>query len=127
MSGVDQAVDRAATKLRETADAWAAEGGAKAKVAELLSEDASFLPKLKPSLIAARARGELPTDEAPNKPRSAPAGPQMRKRPKAKEPRGSGGGGGGGPSPFVVIALALATGVVLAKFVDWRGHAHPKD
>ena len=126
MSGVDQAVDRAAAKLRETADAWAAEGGAKAKVAELLAEDAAFLPKLKPSLIAARVRGELPTDDAPARPRTAPAGPQMSKRPKPKK-RTDGGGGGGGPSPFLVIALALAAGVALAKFVDWRGHAHPKD
>jgi hypothetical protein len=127
VSGVDQAVDRAAAKLRETADSWAAEGGVKAKVAELLAEDAVFLPKLKPSLIAARARGEMPTNEAPNTPRAAPAGPQLRRRPRPKRSGGGGGGGDGGPNPFLVLAVALAAGIALAKFVDWRGHAHPKD
>jgi hypothetical protein len=29
-------------------------------------------------------------------------------------------------SPFAVVALALAAGVALAKWIDWRGHAHPR-
>jgi hypothetical protein len=29
-------------------------------------------------------------------------------------------------SPFVVIGSALVAGVVLAKVLDWRGHAHPR-
>lgn len=121
----DQAVERAATKLRETADAWAAEGGAKAKLAELLAEDAEFLPKLKPSLIVARVKGELPTDEVPSQPRVAPAAPQIpKKRPAPKTPSG---GPGGGPNPFLVVAAALALGIALAKLVDLRGHAHPRD
>jgi hypothetical protein len=31
-----------------------------------------------------------------------------------------------GPSPFLVIGAALAAGIVLAKVLDWRGHAHPR-
>jgi hypothetical protein len=26
-----------------------------------------------------------------------------------------------------VIGVAFAAGVVLAKLIDWRGHAHPRD
>jgi hypothetical protein len=28
--------------------------------------------------------------------------------------------------PFVVIGAALAVGVFAAKWLDWRGHAHPR-
>jgi hypothetical protein len=31
-----------------------------------------------------------------------------------------------GPSPLLVIGVAFALGVVLAKWIDWRGHAHPR-
>jgi hypothetical protein len=31
-----------------------------------------------------------------------------------------------GPSPFLVVGVAFATGIVLAKWIDWRGHAHPR-
>ena len=47
-----------------------------------------------------------------------PAGPQLGERPTPK--------GGGGPSPFVVVGVALAAGVALAKWIDRRGHAHPR-
>jgi hypothetical protein len=30
-----------------------------------------------------------------------------------------------GPSPFLAVGVAFAAGVVLAKWIDWRGHAHP--
>ena len=83
-----------------------------------LAEDAAFLRKLKPSLIAARARGEVPTDGEPGPAAPlAPAGPQHGKRPKAP---------GSGPNPFLVVGAALAIGFLLAKVIDWRGHAHPK-
>jgi hypothetical protein len=26
----------------------------------------------------------------------------------------------------VVVGLAFAAGIVLAKVIDWRGHAHPR-
>jgi hypothetical protein len=29
-------------------------------------------------------------------------------------------------NPFVVVATAVAAGVLVAKLVDWRGHAHPR-
>lgn len=31
-----------------------------------------------------------------------------------------------GPSPFLVLGVSLAAGIVLAKVLDWRGHAHPR-
>jgi hypothetical protein len=48
--------------------------------------------------------------------RRAPAGPQLGNGPKP----------GAGPSPFVVLAAGFALGVLLAKWLDWRGHAHPR-
>ena len=68
--------------------------------------------------MKARAKGEAPTNEKPGEVRAAPVGPQLGKRPKPKR--------SGGPNPFVVAAAALAVGIVVAKWIDWRGHAHPK-
>jgi hypothetical protein len=31
-----------------------------------------------------------------------------------------------GVNPFLVVAGAAAAGVLLAKLIDWRGHAHPR-
>ena len=31
-----------------------------------------------------------------------------------------------GPSPFLAVGVAFAAGIVLAKWIDWRGHAHPR-
>jgi hypothetical protein len=116
----DHVVDRAADRLRELADRAAAEGGIAAKLAQPLAEDAAFLRKLKPSLIAARAKGEAPTDQpAGSGAPAAPTAPQLGKRQKPKKK--------GGPSPFLVVGAALITGIVLAKVIDWRGHAHPRD
>jgi hypothetical protein len=63
-----------------------------------------------------KAKGEAPTDGPV---RSAPSsGPQpAQPTPKKKS---------GGLSPWVVIGAALAVGYVLAKVLDWRGHAHPR-
>jgi hypothetical protein len=33
---------------------------------------------------------------------------------------------GGGPTPFLVVGAALAAGVLIAKLIDWRSHAHPR-
>ena len=55
----------------------------------------------------------------------APSEPQItapRRKPKAKGRRR-----GGGPNPFLVAGLALAAGIAIAKVIDWRGHAHPRD
>jgi hypothetical protein len=119
MNKADQLIDRAANRLREMADHAAAEGGIKSKLAEPLAEDAAFLRKLKPSLIVARAKGEAPTDmPAGSGTPTAPTRPQLSRRPKKT---------GSGPNPFLVVGAALITGIVIAKLIDWRGHAHPRD
>lgn len=118
MSALDSLAEKARTKSAELAG----QGGLKGKLAEELAEDAEFLRKLKPELIKRRAKGEMPTDEEPTEVRQAPAGPQLGKRPKpAKTSSAS-----GGPNPFVVLAVALVAGVALARWLDWRGHAHPR-
>jgi len=120
MTAVDEKLDRVADKLQSFARRAANEGGLKAKLAEPLAEDADFLRKLKPSLIRARAKGELPKDAPPGSPAPlAPPGPQLGPRPKRT-------GSGGGPNPFLVVGMALLAGVAVAKWLDWRGHAHPK-
>jgi len=29
-------------------------------------------------------------------------------------------------NPLAMLALALAAGIAFAKWIDWRGHAHPR-
>lgn len=126
MSTADQKVERLADKLQALADRSAGEGGVKAKLAQPLADDAQFLRKLKPSLIKARARGEAPTDQAPGRGLAAPSAPQLGKRPKPKRTPKKSGGGGGGPNPWLVLGVCLAAGIAAAKWIDWRGHAHPR-
>ena len=116
----DQAVEHGADKLDELAERTAAEDGVKAKLSDELAGDAAFLRKLKPSLMVKRAKGEAPTNEKPGEPRRAPAGPQLGKRSTQTSKRK-------GPSPWVVLGGAIVGGYFLAKVVDWRGHAHPRD
>jgi hypothetical protein len=52
--------------------------------------------------------------------RDAPSGPQIE-RPKPPNVKN-----GRDVSPWLVVGAALAAGYVLAKIVDWRGHAHPR-
>ena len=118
MTTADQKIDRLADKLQEFANRSAAEGGPKGKLAQPLAEDADFLRKLKPSLIKARAKGGAPS---PSPPRS-PSSPQLQPR---TAPRGK-KRGGGGPNPWLVAGACLAAGIFLAKWIDWRGHAHPR-
>jgi hypothetical protein len=119
MTKADKLVDKAAARLQELADRAAAEGGVKAKLAQPLADDAQFLRKLKPSLIKARAKGEAPTNQKPGHGTVAPSGPQLGKRPNPKRK--------GGPNPFIVLGVAFAAGILIAKAIDWRGHAHPRD
>jgi hypothetical protein len=119
LTKADHIIDRAASRLQEIADRAAAEGGLSAKLAQPFADDAAFLRKLKPSLIIKRAKGEAPTNQKPSEGTVAPAGPQLDDRPKPKR--------AGGPSPWAVIGAALVTGIILAKLIDWRGHAHPRD
>ena len=118
MNRLDALVDKGADRLQELAEQAAARGGMGGRFAEELAEDAAFLRKLKPSLIVARARGELPTDQKPEDTQvTVPSGPQAGRQ----------GGGGDGPNPIVVIGAALALGILLARVIDWRSHAHPRE
>jgi hypothetical protein len=132
MNKGDQLIERGANRLQELSRRAAAKGGLPAKLADELAEDAAFLRKLKPSLIKARAKGQAstdqPTNEQPAREPTAPSSPQLGTRPKPKpKKKRRKGGGGGGPNPFLVAGAALAVGIVLAKVIDWRGHAHPRD
>ena len=110
-------VERAASRLEELSQEAAASNGIKAKLAPELAQDADFLRKMKPSLVKERIKGNEPVEPAGG----AGPPPKPQPRPKARRP------GSGGPSPIVVIALAFAVGYAIAKIVDWRGHAHPRD
>jgi hypothetical protein len=125
MSRGDQLIERGASRLEELSRRAAAKGGFQAKLAGELAEDAEFLRKLKPSLIAARARGQAPTNQTPGSRPQAPSTPQITTERMPKKPKT--GRRGGGPNPFLVAGVALAAGIAIAKIVDWRGHAHPRD
>jgi hypothetical protein len=129
MSKGDLLVERGARGLEQLSRKAAAKGGFAAKISDELADDAVFLRKLKPSLIKARAKGKAPVNQAsepkPESPppsSSAPSPARPRRRRKAKRPTRS-----RGPNPFVVMGVALVAGIALAKVIDWRGHAHPRD
>jgi hypothetical protein len=111
------AVDSLADKAQSASERLAGSHGLKGKLADELAEDAVFIRKLKPGLMKKRLKGDAPTNEKPGEHRMAPSGPQLGERAKPKA---------GGPSPFLVIGVALAGGIVLARLIDWRGHAHPR-
>jgi hypothetical protein len=111
------ALDSVADTLRRKSQELAGQGGIKDKLAAELADDADFIRKLKPELIKKRAKGEAPTDRRPTEVK-APPGPQLGTRPKPAKT--------GGPNPYVVVGAALVLGVALAKWLDWRGHAHPR-
>ena len=98
MSTADQKVEEAAGKLQELADRISGEGGLRSQLAEPLAEDADLIRKLKPSLIKARAKGDAATSER-----------------------------SGSPNPWLVVGVALAAGILLAKWIDRRGHARSGD
>lgn len=117
----DGAVEAGADKLEALSTKAAAKGGVAGKLAGELAEDARFLRKLKPSLMVKRAKGELPKDAEPGTATAArpaaPSGPQIdRSKPAVKK----------GPNPFAVAGAAFGLGTLLAKLIDWRGHAHPR-
>ena len=115
----DNAIESGADKLERLSDKAAAKGGVAARLSGELAEDASFLRKLKPSLIVRRAKGELPKDAEP--------GSTIPRRPAAPSaPQHGPSGSTRGPSPFVVAGAAFGVGTLLAKLIDWRGHAHPR-
>jgi hypothetical protein len=117
MTTGDKAVEAGADKLESLAVRAAAKGGLAGKLADELADDASFLRKLKPSLVVARAKGDAPKDAEPGTTAvQAPSGPQLSRRTRTDK----------GLNPFAVAGAAFALGTLLAKVVDWRGHAHPK-
>jgi hypothetical protein len=125
MSKADLLLERGADRLEGLSRKAAAKGGFAAKFADELADDAAFLRRLKPSLIKARAKGRAPVVRATDREPQAPSAPQIaspRRNPKAKKRRRS-----GGPNPFLVAGVALAAGIAIAKVIDWRGHAHPRD
>jgi hypothetical protein len=134
LAKADKVVERGASALEAWARDLAVDGGVKRQLAEELVQDAAFLRKLKPSLIAARARGDAPPAQQPE-PAAAPtqaATPVVEPSysppptsppaplPKAKRKRG------GGLNPLAVAGMAFVGGIVLAKIIDWRSHAHPR-
>lgn len=145
----DLLVERGAMRLQELADKAAARGdGVGTWLSEELRTDAAFLRKLKPSLVKARARGEAPRSPAPppadteaamaepprseaptvHEPTAPPPPPPPPPRPAAFKPqKPKGAKKRGGPPPIVIVGAAFVAGIVLAKVVDWRGHAHPRD
>ena len=114
----DRVVERGASFLEDLSQKARAKGGFAAKFAPDLADDATFLRKLKPSLVAARIKGEAPTNGRPSSGVQPPA-PKPEPKPKRKKRSG--------PNPFVIAGAALVAGVFAAKLVDWRGHAHPRD
>jgi len=113
------ALDTVADTLRRKSQELAGQGGIKDKLAAELADDADFIRKLKPELIKKRAKGEAPTNQRPPEVKPpAPPGPQLGKRPKPAKT--------GGPNPYLVVGAALVLGVAVAKWLDWRGHAHPR-
>jgi hypothetical protein len=115
----DQTVERAAKKLQQLANQLAGEAGLKSKLAQPLADDADLIRKLKPSLIKARARGAR-TNRRPGQDAVAASSPRLDARPNAKK-------NGAGPTPWIVVGAALAAGILLAKWIDGRGHADSWD
>ena len=112
----DALLEKGADRLQELSDRAAGADGPAAKLARPLAEDAVLLRRMKPSLIAARLRGEAPTDLEPGS--GATVAPPA--------PRATRHGKRGGPKPIVVIGVAFVVGIALAKALDWRSHAHPR-
>jgi len=126
VSKADLLFERGASLLEELSQKAAAEGGLVAKAAEPLADDAAFLRKMKPTLILARLRGEAPQNgNVASAPTMETPLQQPEPQPKTEKPTKK-KSSGGGPNPIVVAAGAFVAGVFLAKFIDWRGHAHPR-
>jgi hypothetical protein len=106
----DEAVERTTDKLGRASARAAERGGLAGKLAGPLGEDAEFLRKLKPSLVKERLRG----GQAPEPP-PEPSLPRVAAGRRTE------------PNPFVLVAAAFVAGVLLAKLIDWRSHAHPRD
>jgi uncharacterized membrane protein YedE/YeeE len=68
-------------------------------------------------------RGRLPGNLLP----MPQSGPATARRPAAPNgPQHASKRAKAGPNPFVIAGVAFGIGTVLAKLIDWRGHAHPR-
>jgi hypothetical protein len=117
----DRAVETAADKLETFVRDARRSGGVKAKLGSAFADDPDFLRKLRPSLIKARAKASAPTDEPADTPPRAPSEPQVARPARSASKRSD------AISPWAVVGIALVAGYALAKTIDWRGHAHPRD
>jgi hypothetical protein len=117
MTKGDQAIQAAADRLERLVSSAQRAGGVKAKVADRFADDPDFLRKLRPSLVAARAKGRTPRADGARR-ATAPSGPQLDRPPSARRR--------GGVSPWLVVGGAFAAGYLAAKVIDWRSHAHPR-
>jgi len=55
------------------------------------------------------------------------SGPATARRPAAPNgPQHASKRATAGPNPFVIAGVAFGIGTLLAKLIDWRGHAHPR-
>jgi hypothetical protein len=118
MMSADALIEAGSIRLRRLSEIAAARGGLAERLAQPLADDAAFLRKLKPSLIKARAKGEAPTDQRPD---DVPA-PTITSAGGGRNHRGS-----SKRNPIPLIVAALGAGIVFAKVLDWRGHAHPRN
>lgn len=108
----DRMAEGAAERLESAAESARSSDLVPDAAAAELRDAASFLRQLRPSAVRARLAG----DTAGGTARPAPTGPQVR----------TGDEDTGGRSPLIVVAAAFTVGILLAKIVDWRGHAHPR-
>jgi hypothetical protein len=113
-----QLVERAADRLDAYARLASREPGLKAKLAGPLADDAELLRGMRPSRIAARLRGE-PGDASPSPTASREPISPVEAEPRERSRRR-------GPSPIVLAAGTFALGLLIAKVLDWRSHAHPR-
>lgn len=125
MTKADLLFERGASFLEELSRKASADGGFAAKLAEPLAEDAAFLRKMKPTLVLARLRGEAPANGNVAPTMQSPP-PVSEPAPESKPPKPKKKKAGGGPNPIAVAAGAFVAGILIAKLVDWRGHAHPR-
>jgi hypothetical protein len=116
MTRGDQLIERAADRLETLARQAAGEAGLKGKLAKPLADDAELLRGMRPSRIAARLRGDAHGEEARPSMPLPPAEPEHRRE---KSPRN-------GPPAIALAVGALALGILIAKVVEWRSHAHPR-
>jgi hypothetical protein len=119
----DETVERLSARLAGLSAKARDRGGLVARAAPVLADDADFVRKLKPSLIKARAKGDNPGDPSagPSAGVPGPAGRTVDSAPpNSKRPSGKGG------NPLLLLAAAVAAGILLARVLDWSGHAHPR-